>query len=208
MPTDTFSLASQERHFSMSELRVRGWSGAMVAGLLGAHDAEQASAERVHRPRRLWSAGRVYLAEIEPSFSERKAQKIARAERSLVATHASALQLVAIAQSVTISLENAPEHYVEASRAIAERHGVAEFVDDAGLVLGWECLAVEHLMQALEPVFEVLDVHVGQPGIRQARTALSVRLLKAIGVRYPKLLQECERRCALCRKYTIEPEVR
>lgn len=194
MSGESFSLASQERQFSMTELRARGWSSAMIASLLGVHDAEHASAELVHRPRRLWSADRVYLAEIEPSFIERKAQKIARAERSLVATHSSARKLVAIAQSVVFSLENAPEHYVETSRAIAERHGVAEFVDDAGLVLGWECLAVEHLMQALEPVFEVLDEHVGQPGIRQARGALSVRLLAAIGGRYPKLRQECERR--------------
>lgn len=181
----------------MRELRMRGWSSGMVKRHLGNEDAVDTQVQFPKRPRRLWAVHRVYEEEIQPNFIQVMEVKRQYANRAFAARSGSEKAALHAARTVHISLEHLPPEYATRVRAIAAQHDVLVFEDSDGLPLGWECLAVEHLLEALNPHFYGLDDFVGKPGVRNARVLLLKRLLSAIASKYPELNAECSRRIKL-----------
>jgi hypothetical protein len=184
-----------ETYVSMSDLRERGWTRGMVRTLLGLHDKLDRSVIAPKSPRRLWESMRVFDEEIKPSFSAQKNDRAKRSKAAANARHQSKAQALEAALHIAIDLSRVPDDYPEKTLAIAKKFGVQQFeIEEGGLVLGWECIATEHLMQSLASLHDALDEFVGKPGVVAARQSLEYRILTAIGERFPELEVECDRR--------------
>lgn len=192
---EPFELTAPTSYLTMRQLRERGWTPSIVSNLLGRPDGIDYNVTRPKRPRRLWRCDRIFAAEQTDLFAERR--RVARersATMTLLLLRASQGALDA-ARSATIDLSAVPLDYALEVRRIAERNGLTSFVDETtGLVVGWDCLAVEYLLQATEPVETVVDDYFGRPGVRRARSIIRERLLDAISERFPELSNECARR--------------
>jgi hypothetical protein len=173
--------------FSMSTLRKRGWTTGLVRRFLGEAHAIDTKVEPPKRPRRLWGALAVYAAEVDPLFATAKE---ATKQRVAAATHArgSAFNaVIAVADAATISVPALPADFALEVRAIVTSHGVASFSDDAGRTLGWECLAVNWLLDRMAADLYVLDAYFGKPGVQEGRRRLRARQLREITKRFPEL---------------------
>ena len=189
-----FELLPADRHLSLRELKQRGWSVAMVSELMAAPDALDCNVDAPKRPRRLWKVSRVLAAENSESFAlllRARRSREAAARRTFARKVAAIVQ---VAREIPISLDAVPLNYASQTRSIASSQGVLNFSDEHGRPLGWECLAVHHLLEALGPTQGALDEYFGAPGIRTARAVLRERQLTAIAARFPAFESECLRR--------------
>lgn len=190
-----FTLAPCPLYVSMSELRARGWSHSMVKALLGTHDSLDASVPHPKRARRLWSLERTRNAECSDEYLRRKEMAERRSTQQKTILQRTSIAVIEAARSVAINVMDVPLDYTIAVKRTAEANAVMEFIDvNTGMTLGWECLAVEYLLQASAPVEDMLDDYFGRPGVKHARSIIKERLLDAIADRFPELANECARR--------------
>lgn len=113
--------AAPERvaHWSVPELRARGWTEAMVQHLLGEPDQRVVNPYyRTAAPMRLYRAARVLAAEHSPSFAERAAKAAARSARAkAIADHKAQALLDQVAVMSVLARRLAPDAVQQ--RAIA-----------------------------------------------------------------------------------------
>lgn len=192
---NSFTLERTTIFFSMTELRGRGWTPSMVNALLGSHDSIDLNVQRPKRPRRLWCFGRICEAENTDEFKKRQLRAVERSARIKTMLQHASVDVIEAARFVPIDMSGVPVNYLDAVKRTAEINGVQEFCDDVtGLRLGWECLAVEFLLDASTHIESVLDDYFGRPGVTHARAIIRERLLDAIADRFPELGNECARR--------------
>lgn len=193
--SNSFKLERTPIFFSMTELRGRGWTPSMVNALLGQHDSIDLDVQRPKRPRRLWCFGRICEAENTDEFKKRQLRAVERSTRIKTMLQHASVDVIEAARVVPIDMSGVPVNYLDAVKRTAEINGVQEFCDDVtGLRLGWECLAVEFLLDASTHIESVLDDYFGRPGVTHARAIVRERLLDAIEDRFPELGNECARR--------------
>ena len=167
----------------------------MVDALLGQHDSIDLNVQRPKQPRRLWCLGRICEAENTNEFTDRKSRAAERSARIKTMLQHASVDVIEAARGVLIDMSGVPMDYVSAVKLTAEINRVMAFRDEStGLTLGWECLAVEYLLDASSNIESVLDDYFGRPGVKYARAILRERLLDAIAERFPELANECARR--------------
>ena len=186
----------QRSYATLTELRDRGWSRAMVRDLLGEEDHQRRNPwYRNAAPVRLWSWQRVLAAEATGDFAARWEAVTRRQQAARNAARARAERLRHWAETVGISVDRMPVG-VAMARAI-ESHNRGHYGGDAAEPWSDDELltrvTVNFLQRESTPYDEEMAACRGLPGVRRAQAILRARVLTAIGQAYPVLAKECAR---------------
>jgi hypothetical protein len=188
-----------------SQLRKdRGWTGALIARFLGAHDDERPNPHyRSGAPMRLYAWDRVVAAEATDEFKA-AADEVGRRRSSRKLAAKKALKtkkrrLIAELRSKEITVPSFPkeeliglacEHYNERQK----RHRLYEDREPASANSNPEFLqrlCVNYLRHALTDYDNRLDGVAGKIGVDAARDLIKTGVLGAIASAYPWLKEEC-----------------
>ncbi|MET9373892.1 hypothetical protein ABZX98_07055 [Streptomyces sp. NPDC002992] len=181
-------------YVTLSGLRERGWTDAMVRDLLGAPDVQGRDPRRWSiAPVRLYLVARVEAVERTPEFTECAASSGRRSSAAEAAAEARRQAVLATIRAEPIDVPRLPAAELE-RRAVRHRHllgarspgGVA-----AGALVRWQ---VNYLWHALSRYETLLDGLYGSTGRAEAERLLRRRLYEAIAAAYPALARECLRR--------------
>ena len=94
-PAQPESAPARNEHWSVPELRGRGWTETMIQRLLGEPDQRIVNPYyRTAAPMRLYRAARVMVAEAMPAFAERAAKAAVRSARGKAVAQAKAQALL------------------------------------------------------------------------------------------------------------------
>ncbi|MFF8836999.1 hypothetical protein [Streptomyces sp. NPDC015130] len=190
-------MTDRTTYVTLTGVRRRGWTDAMIRDLLGSPDVQGRDPRRWSlAPVRLYLLVRVETVERTAEFAAASLLSKARsAAAGLYAERRRAAVLTAIrAAPIDVPLLPGPE--LE-RRAVRHRHllgarGPGEV--PRGALVRWQ---VSYLRQALARYESLLDGLYGEAGRQDAERLLRHRLYEAIAEAYPALAQECLRRIAV-----------
>jgi len=184
---------------SMSQLKERGWTAAMVRDLLGEPDSKRPNPFfRSGAPMGLWSAARAAAAEADPAFGERKVKAEKRSAVSSEVAARKRADLVALATSVPAEVPQLP-------RDVLVRRACASYNAWHEGGLGYEPATaasdpaflartmVNYLRHEFSGYEVQLDALLGKVGRVAAGQVIRGRVYAAIGEAYPYLAAECAR---------------
>lgn len=190
-------MTDRTTYVTVTGLRLRGWSDAMIGELLGQPDVQGRDPRRWSlAPVRLYLLARIEAVERTPEFLHAAAV----AGRGSAAAGAGAEQrrraVLAAIRAEPIEVPRLPAAELE-RRAVRHRHllgargpgGIT-----AGAMVRWQ---VGYLRQALARYETLLDGLYGDTGRAEAERLLRRRLYEAIAAAYPALAHECGRRMEL-----------
>ncbi|MFB7590873.1 hypothetical protein [Streptomyces sp. NPDC056169] len=193
-------MTDRTTYVTLTGVRRRGWTDAMVRDLLGSPDVQGRDPRRWSlTPVRLYLLVRVETVERTAEFAAASLVSEARsAAAGVYAERRRAAVLSAIrAEPIEVPLLPGPE--LE-RRAVRHRHllgargpGGAGDAPPEGLVR-WQ---VSYLRHALARYESLLDGLYGETGRGDAERLLRRRLYEAIAGAYPALARECRRRIAV-----------
>jgi hypothetical protein len=192
----------QRSYATISELRDRGWSRAMVRDLLGEEDHQRRNPwYRNAAPVRLWSWQRVLAAEATGDFAARREAVARRQQAARNAARARGERLRHWAETVAITVDQMPVGVAmaRATESYNRWHyggdAAGPWSDDAFLTR----ITVNFLRHESTPYDAEMAACRGLPGVRRAQAILRARVLMAIGRAYPVLAKECARQRILPR---------
>lgn len=167
-------------HFSVSELRHRGWTRRLIERFLGEADGSQPNPHQGRgRPMRLFAAGRVQQVEGEAIFSEEIELSRQRGTLAAQASNAKSQKLLDLVEAAQIALPDWSQG--ELARQACEMFGPPQDEKTGARnelsVLMRESAACEWS----------LDDYFWHPGIRQARLVLRRRMLRLAIEKFPHL---------------------
>jgi hypothetical protein len=184
---------------SMRQLKLRGWTTAMVRDLLGEPDKRRPNPFfRSGAPMGLWLAARVAAAEADPAFGERKAKAGQRSAASSGVAARKRADLVALAASVPVEVPRLPRDAL-VRRACASYnawhegglgHEPATPASDPAFLARIMVNCLRHELSGYEVQ---LDALLGRVGRAAAGQVIRGRVYAAIGEAYPYLAAECAR---------------
>ncbi|MEV7277254.1 hypothetical protein [Streptomyces sp. NPDC093111] len=190
-------MTDRTTYLTVTGLRLRGWSDAMIAELLGQADVQGRDPRRWSlTPVRLFLLARIEAVERTPEFLHAAAV----AGRGSAAAGAGAERrrraVLAAIRAEPIEVPRLLAAELE-RRAVRHRHllgargpgGIT-----AGAMVRWQ---VGYLRQALARYETLLDGLYGDTGRAEAERLLRRRLYEAIAAAYPALAHECGRRMEL-----------
>ncbi|MEU8764861.1 hypothetical protein [Streptomyces sp. NPDC048659] len=188
-------MTDRTTYVTVAALRGRGWSEAMIDGLLGQADVQGRDPRRWSpAPVRLYLLARVEAVERTPDFL--RAASVAG--RGSAAADAGAERrrraVLAAILAEPIEVPRLPAAELE-RRAVRHRHLLGARGPGAeGALVRWQ---VGYLRQALARYETLLDGLYGDTGRAEAERLLRRRLYEAIAAAYPRLARECARRMEL-----------
>lgn len=193
----------RDAHWSVPELRVRGWTEAMVQHLLGEPDQRIVNPYyRTAAPMRLYRAARVLAAEQSPDFADRAAKAATRSARGKAIAEKKAQALLEQIAGMPVSVRNvAPDALQQgAIRSYNDRQRRRDWdfvpateTSDTGFL---ERIMVNYVRHQLTAYDRRLEEVAGQIGVIRAIAAIRERIYAAIAEAYPHLAQECARQLA------------
>ena len=174
------ALASPAPHFSISDLRRRGWTRRLIERFLGDADGSKPNPHQGRgRPMRLFAAMRVHHAEAEAVFNEEIKLSRHRGTLAAQASRAKSQSLLRLVEAAQIDLpdwsrgelvEQAWETFgPPVDEETGARNELTVLIREAG-ACEWR-----------------LDDYFWHPGIRQARQALRRRMLAKAIEKFPHL---------------------
>jgi hypothetical protein len=186
---------------SIPQLKVRGWTPAMIKRFLSKHDDE--TSNRHHRsgqPMRLYKETRVLKLEEQPQFQEAKRNAEARSKRSKEIPEKKTQELLQAISLMPVPMPildfnelrvGAIAHYNEQN----SEHGKSAAPDsDKAFLDRITVNYVRHSLTQYECELEMVARRIGAP---DARLAISERVLEAIAEVYLELASECYRQISV-----------
>ncbi|MBV9689891.1 MAG: hypothetical protein JO202_09290 [Ktedonobacteraceae bacterium] len=204
MPERQSETNETPKMLTLTDLKARGWTDALVKQFLGEPDATKPNPHyRKAAPMRLYALARVEQAESQEEWQQAKARASRRSEASKKVSARKAAELVEQASQMRITVDRLPtETVIEQAIAsynaynweIAWRHGEAfEPATESSDPTFLDRITVNYIRHHLTSYDTHLEQLVGQIGVRQAGKVIRRRIYDAIAKAYPEYAQECER---------------
>lgn len=193
-----------EALLTLTTLRERGWTPALVRRFLGEPDKLAPNpAYRSAAPMRLYAEARVLAAEGEETFRHAQAIAQARASAARKTAQRRARDLLAAVERMEVEVVAVP--LVDArrrairnynARLLARERWDAEPAGEDSDPAFLERITVNFIRHRLTDYDTALEEVAGRVGVEAAVAAIRRRVYEAIAAAYPELAEECRRQLA------------
>lgn len=194
-----------QTHVSLSGLKARGWTPALIQALLGEPDLLRDNPHyRSAAPMRLYALGRVeqveasdaYLQAVAQSATRRQgARQAAQTKRRTLLEAVEALQIRVPVVEPAALVERACQHFNRRQAAREWDDWTAPATPDSDPAF-LARITVNYLRHGLTTYERDLEQVWGKVGVREAYVQINTKVYAAIAAAYPSLAEECQRQLA------------
>jgi hypothetical protein len=192
---------------SLSSLKDRGWTQAMISSVLGEPDDTRKNPRYAKAaPMKLYAEDRVSAAELSPLFTDAKAKSSIRSAAAKRVCEAKRESLLLQVRDMQVSVQDLSADRVRflAIKAYNDWNSDAVSLDEDAKFL--DRITVNFIRHNLTEYDEVLEQVAGRVGVNDAVKEIQRKIYQAIAMRYPFLEEECRRQMA--RKEALAEELK
>lgn len=192
--------SAAEKMITKSAILKRGWTEALIAELLGEADEKRVNPHhKSGPPMQLWREARVEASEKSAAFKKFQRDAVPRRDAAKKSLETKAKKLQAYIDGLVVEvpwmdeaslIQKAVKHFNDSPRSERGDFNLADVNSDPAFL---QRICVNFLRHAMTDYEERLNEVHGRVGGRDAYVEIKLKVLEAIGEKYPSLSQECDR---------------